>query len=163
VEPGEGALDDPAVAAEAGAVRRVASCDLGRDAALAELAAMSGIVVGAVGGDRVGRRRGRPTLPRTGGTRSTSGISCVLSWRLPPVSRQASGIPPASTRRWCLEPFLARSTGLRARRESVREKEEQDDEADYDQRVVNECKNRATNEGRPVLLSHNWHHPVATD
>jgi hypothetical protein len=26
--------------------------------------------------------------------------------------RQASGIPVASTRRWCLEPFLALSTGL---------------------------------------------------
>jgi hypothetical protein len=32
--------------------------------------------------------------------------------RLPPVTDQASGIPLASTRRWCLEPFLALSTGL---------------------------------------------------
>ena len=61
---------------------------------------------------RSGRRRGRPTLPRTGGTRSTSGISWVTSLRLPPVTVQASGIPVASTRRWCLEPFLALSTGL---------------------------------------------------
>jgi hypothetical protein len=38
VQPGEGALDDPAVAAEAGAVLGVAACDLGFDAALAELA-----------------------------------------------------------------------------------------------------------------------------
>jgi hypothetical protein len=32
--------------------------------------------------------------------------------RLPPLTVQASGIPVASTKRWCLEPFLARSTGL---------------------------------------------------
>ena len=37
VQPGEGALDDPAVAAEAGAVLGLAARDLGRDAALAEL------------------------------------------------------------------------------------------------------------------------------
>jgi hypothetical protein len=29
-----------------------------------------------------------------------------------PVSVQASGIPVASTRRWCFDPFLALSTGL---------------------------------------------------
>ncbi len=75
MEPGEGALDDPAVAAEAGAVLGLAAGDLRDDAA------------------------GRPTLPRTGGTRSTSAISWVTSWRLPPVSVQASGIPFPSTRR----------------------------------------------------------------
>jgi hypothetical protein len=32
--------------------------------------------------------------------------------RLPPVSVQASGIPPPSTRRWCLLPRRPRSTGL---------------------------------------------------
>ena len=56
--------------------------------------------------------RGRPLRPRTGGTASTSGISWVTSWRLPPVTVQASGIPVASTRRWCFDPFLALSTGL---------------------------------------------------
>jgi hypothetical protein len=61
---------------------------------------------------RRGRRRGRPTLPRTGGTRSMSGTSWVTSLRLPPVTVQASGIPVASTKRWCLEPCLPRSTGL---------------------------------------------------
>src|SRR5262249_25456224 len=61
---------------------------------------------------RSGRGRGRPTLPRTGGTRSTNGRSWVTSLRLPPVTVQASGIPVASTRRGCLEPFLALSTGL---------------------------------------------------
>jgi len=38
VEPGEGALDDPAVAADAGTVSGLATGDLGGDAALAQLA-----------------------------------------------------------------------------------------------------------------------------
>jgi hypothetical protein len=42
VQPGEAAFDDPAVAAEPGAVLDVAACDLGCDAALAELAAITG-------------------------------------------------------------------------------------------------------------------------
>src|SRR5215204_5386004 len=50
--------------------------------------------------------------PRTAGTASRSGISWVTSWRLPPVSAQASGSPVWSTRRWCLEPLRPLSTGL---------------------------------------------------
>jgi hypothetical protein len=42
VQPGEGALDDPAVAAEAGAVLGLASCDLRFDATLAELTGSRG-------------------------------------------------------------------------------------------------------------------------
>jgi hypothetical protein len=60
VQPGEGALDDPAVAAEPGAVFGVAACDLGFDATLAELAAPARVVVGAVAGDTVGAPA-RPT------------------------------------------------------------------------------------------------------
>ena len=48
VEPGEGAFDDPAVAAEPGAVLGLAAGDLGLDAALAELAAVLVVVVAAV-------------------------------------------------------------------------------------------------------------------
>src|SRR5206468_1671725 len=44
VQPGEGALDDPAGAAEAGAVLSVAAGDFWSDPALAELAAMGGVV-----------------------------------------------------------------------------------------------------------------------
>jgi len=36
----------------------------------------------------------------------------VTSLRLPPVSVQASGIPVASSKKWCFDPFLARSTAL---------------------------------------------------
>ena len=50
VQPGEGALDDPAVAAQAGAVPGLAASDLRFDAALAELAPVDVVVVGAVGG-----------------------------------------------------------------------------------------------------------------
>jgi hypothetical protein len=62
VEPGEGAFDDPAVAAQAGAVPGVASCDLGFDAALSELAAAARVVVGAVAGDAVGPSAGPADL-----------------------------------------------------------------------------------------------------
>src|SRR3954447_24341612 len=57
--------------------------------------------------------RGRPRLPATGrASRSSSnGISWVTSLRLPPVSATASGIPVASTNRWCFEPVRERSTG----------------------------------------------------
>jgi hypothetical protein len=41
MEPGEGALDDPPVAAEAGAVSGLASRDLPGDAASTELTAMA--------------------------------------------------------------------------------------------------------------------------
>ena len=40
-------------------------------------------------------------------------MSWVTSLRLPPVSSTASGTPPASVIRWCLEPSRPRSTGLR--------------------------------------------------
>jgi hypothetical protein len=60
VEPGEGALDDPAVAAQTGAVLGLAPRDLGCDAALAELAAMAVVVVAAIGAE-ARRSAARPT------------------------------------------------------------------------------------------------------
>jgi hypothetical protein len=54
VEPGEGALDDPAGAAESGAVLGVASGDPVTDAAGAEQAAVLVVVVAAIGVDDVG-------------------------------------------------------------------------------------------------------------
>ena len=58
VEPGEGAFDDPAVAAEAGAVAGAAAGDFGGDAAAAELAAVFVVVVAAVGAHPVGSSAG---------------------------------------------------------------------------------------------------------
>lgn len=53
VQPGEGALDDPAVAAQAGAVRGLATSEFGGDAAPAELAAVLVVVVAAVGAETI--------------------------------------------------------------------------------------------------------------
>ena len=54
VEPGEGALDDPADAAESGAVFGLAAGDLGFDPARAQLAPVLVVVVATIGRDSVG-------------------------------------------------------------------------------------------------------------
>ncbi len=54
VEPGEGAFDDPAGAAESGAVLGLATGDLRLDPARAQFAPVLVVVVTAVGGDSVG-------------------------------------------------------------------------------------------------------------
>jgi len=51
VQPGEGALDDPAGAAEPGAVLGLAACDLRRDPAPAELAPVLVVVIPPISGD----------------------------------------------------------------------------------------------------------------
>ena len=58
VEPGEGAFDDPAVAAEPGSVVGASTGDLGRDAAAAELATVALEVVAAVGAQPLGASAG---------------------------------------------------------------------------------------------------------
>ena len=54
VQPGEGAFDDPAVAAKSGAVLAVAAGDHGFDASLPDLATVFVVVVAAVGDHAVG-------------------------------------------------------------------------------------------------------------
>ena len=54
VEPGEGAFDDPAVAAKPGAVLGLAAGDLVLDASLTELAAVLVVVVASIGSDAFG-------------------------------------------------------------------------------------------------------------
>ena len=54
MEPGEGALDDPAVAAQTRAVPGSAASDLRCDAASAQLAAVLVVVVAAIGVEPVG-------------------------------------------------------------------------------------------------------------
>jgi hypothetical protein len=54
VQPGEGALDNPAVTAEPGAVFGLPACDLRCDPPLAELAAVFVVVVAAVGRHTIG-------------------------------------------------------------------------------------------------------------
>jgi hypothetical protein len=61
MQPREGALDDPAHAAETGAVLGLAASDLRADAASTELAAVLVVVVATISGDLVW------TLPRPAG------------------------------------------------------------------------------------------------
>ena len=63
VQPGEGAFDDPAGAAEAGAVVCVAAGDLGLDRALPEQAAVLVVVVAAVGAQTRRPASGAPDQP----------------------------------------------------------------------------------------------------
>jgi hypothetical protein len=83
VEPGEGALGDPAVAAETGALLGLAACDLGFDPALLELATVSVLVVAAIGGDAVGSRRGR-----SGGMKCGPSPCAAVPWRLSATSQR---------------------------------------------------------------------------
>ena len=62
VKPGEGALDDPADPAEAGAVLGLAASDLGLDPSGAELSPVLVVVVAAVGGDPVWSAAGAADL-----------------------------------------------------------------------------------------------------
>ncbi len=64
VQPGEGTFDDPAGAAEPGAVRGVSSRDLVFDPARAQLPAVLVVVVATIGGDAVGSPT-RPAGPAT--------------------------------------------------------------------------------------------------
>ena len=59
VQPGEGAFDHPAVSADTGSVRRVATRDLGSDPTLAELAPLWLEVVATIGSDSL-RSLSRP-------------------------------------------------------------------------------------------------------
>jgi hypothetical protein len=88
-----------------------AASDPRRDPALAELAAVDVAVVAAVGEQLARSPAGPSASARIGGMASTSGMSWVMSLRLPPVRLTASGMPPASQIRWCLEPERPRSTG----------------------------------------------------
>jgi hypothetical protein len=54
VQPGEGALDDPTSATQAGAVPGLAASDLGSDPTLSELAAVLVVVVASVGRETLG-------------------------------------------------------------------------------------------------------------
>jgi hypothetical protein len=104
-QSGEGALDDPAGAAELGAVLGLVACDLRRDPAPAELAPVLVVVIPPISGDAL-RPAARPadlTAHRGNALKERDELG-VTSLRLPPVTVQASGMPVASTRRWCLEP-----------------------------------------------------------
>ena len=112
VEPADRAFDDPTVSANPRTVFGVAASDHRLDASGPDQAAVLVVVVAAVGDHHLGSAAGPAREAGDGGTRSSSGSSWVTSLRLPPVSVQASGVPCASVRRWCLEPARPLSTGL---------------------------------------------------
>ena len=66
VQPGEGAFDDPARAAEPGAMIGLAAGDLRLDPAGAKLAPVLVVVVAAVGGEAVGPSTWPPDLAANG-------------------------------------------------------------------------------------------------
>ena len=70
VQPGEGALDDPAVAAEPGTVLCLAAGDHGLDPSLPNLAAVLVVVIAAVGDQTVGTA----TRPADAATHGRHGV-----------------------------------------------------------------------------------------
>ena len=112
MQPGQGPLADPAVHPQAAAVGRIAAGDPRTDPRR-----LSRRRCGSESNPRSpyssrGRRRGRPGLPRTGGTASTACSSSLTSGQLAAVTVAANGIPLASVTTKCLLPFFRRSTGL---------------------------------------------------
>ena len=73
VQPGEGALDDPAIATQAGSVRILATGDLWSDAAPPELAATPPGVIAAISEELRGSPSGPTHLPRHGRDRIEQG------------------------------------------------------------------------------------------
>ncbi len=111
MQPGEPAFDDPAVPAQSGAVSDAAAGEAWRDAASSKDPPVLVVVVAAVG-EQLPRLAQGPSAPAPDGRdRAISGMSWVMSLRLPPVRATASGMPPASQIRCCLEPGRPRSTG----------------------------------------------------
>jgi hypothetical protein len=111
VQPGEAALDHPALSAQARAMGDAAAGDPRSDAALAEPSAVDVVVIATVGGQlpRPPARAAASTPDRRHGVDQRDELG--MSLRLPPVKLTASGMPPASQIRWCLEPGRPRSTG----------------------------------------------------
>jgi hypothetical protein len=113
VQPGEGALDDAAEAAESGAVLGLATRDQRFDAERSQLATVEVMVVAAIG-DQLPRPSLRParTCPARAGSHRAARAAGVPSLRFAPVTVQASGIPLPSVSRWYFEPQRPVSTGL---------------------------------------------------
>ena len=96
VQPCEGALDHPAVAAESGAVLALSPCDLRSDAAPAKLASLRTVVVGAISGDPVGTPAGSADLATDGRNpldqRHQLGYVVAVAARERPGERDAAAV-----------------------------------------------------------------------
>jgi hypothetical protein len=111
VQPGEGALDNPAHLAQSGTGGDAASGDQRFDAALPQQTAVLFEVVAPVGVQAPGLAAGTSAQSPDRRNGVSGGRSWITSCRLPPVSVTASGVPCRSTIRWRFEPRRARSTG----------------------------------------------------
>ena len=89
MEPGEGALDDPAVATEPGAVLALAAGDLGCNPPPTELATVLVVVVSAVGGET------RGSLPRAADPAAHGGDGVDERDQLGDVIAVAAREPPS--------------------------------------------------------------------
>jgi hypothetical protein len=96
VQPGEAALDHPAVPAQAGAVGDPAAGDPWGDAPGAQPAAVDVVVVAAVGAQlpRLASGPAAQAADRRDGIQQRDQLGDVVA--LPPVSVTAGGMPPAS-------------------------------------------------------------------
>src|SRR3954453_3615784 len=111
MQPGKAALDHPALFAEAGAARDPAAGDPRSDPASPQLAAVDVVVVAAVG-EQLTRSAAGPAASPADRRRPPPPRGQRGAWlRLPPGGVAGSGMPAASTIRWCLEPGRPRSTG----------------------------------------------------
>ena len=111
-EPGDGALDLPAVASQPFAGVDAAAGDARDDAALAQPAAVGVEVVPLVRAELDGRRRRGPRRDRMAGTPMTRGRKARQSLVFAALMATARGSPAASEITWIFEPALPRSTGF---------------------------------------------------
>ncbi|MDQ0605181.1 hypothetical protein QF037_009526 [Streptomyces canus] len=111
VQQRDRSFHDPAVHAQAGAVPGAAPGEVRGDLEPADLVPVDLVVIAAVGVQVLGAAQWPAALAADRRDGPISGISWVTSLRLPPVVIAASGMPCASTIRWCLLPALPRSTG----------------------------------------------------
>jgi hypothetical protein len=113
VEPSVCALHHPPVPAQPLAAVDAAARDARHNPTRSTLMSARSGVVGFVGVQLSGRRRGRPLRPlRKAGMASRVGAIITLSCRLAPLRQTPSGVPRASVTGWRFVPALPRSVGF---------------------------------------------------
>lgn len=112
MKPSQGTFDEPARFTEATAMRRADFGKQGRDAAFAQTLPVRLGTVASVTLNNFRFAQRTSAFSRMGGIASTSASSCVMSLQFAAVKMTASGMPCASTMRWCLLPSLRRSVGF---------------------------------------------------
>jgi hypothetical protein len=112
VKPGDGALDHPALSAEARAVRIAGPGNPDPHPAAVHLLAGGARMVGAIAVDlsRSSPRASAASFDRRNGVHHAT--KRVTSLTLAAVVSEANGFPLPQVIRWCLEPRFRRSTGL---------------------------------------------------